>query len=278
MNHNLICKVMGLTLALEGGCMLLPLVVSLLYGERSVAFVFCTAAVFCTVFGLLLLCLQQQRKAKIQVREGFFAVAFSWIVISVFGAVPYWMCGVFPNVIDALFESVSGFTTTGATLIADVETLPRGLLFWRSLTQWLGGMGVLVLTLALLPKLGAGSIFLLRAESPGPIKTKLAPKIGQNAKILYYIYIILTAAETVCLRIAGLGWYDSMIHAMSTVATGGFSSRSASPSLPETENTGIMWTRIFWRRKRENAASNAIWRTTRKPPPSWPACAWAWRM
>ena len=93
MNHNLICKVMGLTLALEGGCMLLPLVVSLLYGERSVAFVFCTAAVFCTVFGLLLLCLQQQRKAKIQVREGFFAVAFSWIVISVFGAVPYWMCG-----------------------------------------------------------------------------------------------------------------------------------------------------------------------------------------
>ena len=228
MNHNLICKVMGLTLALEGGCMLLPLVVSLLYGERSVAFVFCTAAVFCTVFGLLLLCLQQQRKAKIQVREGFFAVAFSWIVISVFGAVPYWMCGVFPNVIDALFESVSGFTTTGATLIADVETLPRGLLFWRSLTQWLGGMGVLVLTLALLPKLGAGSIFLLRAESPGPIKTKLAPKIGQNAKILYYIYIILTAAETVCLRIAGLGWYDSMIHAMSTVATGGFSSRSAS--------------------------------------------------
>lgn len=169
--------------------MLLPLVVSLLYGERSVAFVFCTAAVFCTVFGLLLLCLQQQRKAKIQVREGFFAVAFSWIVISVFGAVPYWMCGVFPNVIDALFESVSGFTTTGATLIADVETLPRGLLFWRSLTQWLGGMGVLVLTLALLPKLGAGSIFLLRAESPGPIKTKLAPKIGQNAKILYYFIL-----------------------------------------------------------------------------------------
>ena len=228
MNHNLICKVMGLTLVLEGACMLLPLVVSLLYGERSVAFVFCTAAVFCTVFGLLLLCLQQERKEKIQVREGFFAVAFSWIVISVFGAAPYWMCGVFPNVIDALFESVSGFTTTGATLIADVEALPRGLLFWRSLTQWLGGMGVLVLTLALLPKRGAGSIFLLRAESPGPIKTKLVPKIGQNAKILYYIYIILTAAEAVCLRIAGMGWYDSLVHAMSTVATGGFSSRSAS--------------------------------------------------
>ena len=129
---------------------------------------------------------------------------------------------------DALFESFSGFTTTGATLIANLEVLPKGLLFWRNLTQWAGGMGVLVMTLALLPKLGAGSIFLLRAESPGPIKTKLVPKISQSAKIMYSIYILLTASETVCLRIAGMPWYDSLLHAMSTVATGGFSSRTAS--------------------------------------------------
>lgn len=228
MNHKLICRVMGVILVLECLCMLVPLAVSLLYREQQMAASFAISAVICGILGLLLNCMDLQENDKMQVREGFLAVAFSWIVMSVFGALPYLLIGYFPSVVDALFESFSGFTTTGATLVGNLEALPKGLLFWRSLTQWLGGMGVLVLTLALLPKLGAGSVYLLRAESPGPIKTKLVPKIGESAKILYYIYIILTVAETFCLRIAGMPWYDSIVHAMATVATGGFSSRTAS--------------------------------------------------
>ena len=228
MNHKLICRVIGVILSIEGLCMLAPALVSALYRENEMALSFFISAVVCGALGLLLLAVRTDRKDRLQARDGLLAVSFSWIVLSVFGAIPYWMSGCFASPVDALFESCSGFTTTGATLLSNLETLPRGLLFWRSLTQWIGGMGVLVLTLALLPKLGTGSIFLLRAESPGPIKTKLVPKIGQSAKILYFIYVILTAAEIVCLRIAGLPWYDSIVHAMSTVATGGFSSRTAS--------------------------------------------------
>ena len=228
MNHKLIGRILGIILMLECLCMLVPLVVSLLYREQTMALTFCRAAIFCGVPGLLLSSLTRKSEQKVQVRDGFLAVSLCWVVMSVFGALPYWLSGYFPSAVDALFESFSGFTTTGATLIGDVEVLPRGLLFWRSFTQWLGGMGVLVLSLALLPKLGAGSIHLLRAESPGPIKTKLAPKLGESAKILYLIYIILTAAETLCLRLAGMSWYDSIVHAMATVATGGFSSCTAS--------------------------------------------------
>lgn len=228
MNHKLIFKVMGVILSLEGLCMLAPVCVSLFYREPNIAATFGICALLCALPGLLLLFLDSGKKDKMKVREGFFAVSLSWLIMSVFGALPYWMCGCFASPVDALFESFSGFTTTGATLIGNLEVLPKGLLFWRSLTQWLGGMGVLVLTMALVPKLGAGSIHLLRAESPGPIKSKLVPKLGQSAKILYIIYLVLTAAETVCLRIAGLPLYDSLVHAMATVATGGFSNRTAS--------------------------------------------------
>lgn len=228
MNHRLICRVLGVILVLECLCMAPPMMVSLLYREQHMATAFALSAAICGLMGLLLNCMQMQEEDKLQAREGFLAVALSWLSMSVFGALPYLLSGYFPSVVDALFESVSGFITTGATLIGDLEALPRGLLFWRNLTQWLGGMGVLVLVLALLPKLGAGSVYLLRAESPGPIKTKLVPKIGESAKILYYIYVILTGAEILCLRLAGMPWYDSIVHAMATVATGGFSSRTAS--------------------------------------------------
>lgn len=205
MNHRLICRVLGVILVLECLCMAPPMMVSLLYREQHMATAFALSAAICGLMGLLLNCMQMQEEDKLQAREVFFAVALSWLSMSVFGALPYLLSGYFPSVVDALFESVSGFTTTGATLIGDLEALPRGLLFWRSLTQWPGGMGVLVLVLALLPKLGAGSVYLLRAESPGPIKTKLVPKIGESAKILYYIYVILTGAEILCLRLADNG-------------------------------------------------------------------------
>ena len=150
-----------------------------------------------------------------------------WVVLSLFGALPYVWSGAIPNYIDALFETISGLTTTGATILNGVEQLGRGVLFWRSLTQWMGGMGVLVLFLALMPHLG-GAVHLMRAESPGPIKSKLVPKVGQTAKILYGIYIGLTLLESVALRIAGMSWYDAVNHAFTTMATGGFSVRNTS--------------------------------------------------
>ena len=156
------------------------------------------------------------------------AVALVWVVLSLFGALPYVWSGAIPNYIDALFETISGLTTTGATILNGVEQLGRGVLFWRSLTQWLGGMGVLVLFLALMPHLGGGAVHLMRAESPGPIKSKLVPKVGQTAKILYGIYIGLTLLESVALRIAGMSWYDAVNHAFTTMATGGFSVKNAS--------------------------------------------------
>ena len=155
------------------------------------------------------------------------AVALVWVVLSLFGALPYVWSGAIPNYIDALFETISGLTTTGATILNGVEQLGRGVLFWRSLTQWMGGMGVLVLFLALMPHLG-GAVHLMRAESPGPIKSKLVPKVGQTAKILYGIYIGLTLLESVALRIAGMSWYDAVNHAFTTMATGGFSVRNTS--------------------------------------------------
>lgn len=228
MNHKLICKVIGVILSMECLIMAVSLGISLLYREHYMAMAFVESILICGVISAALVIVGKDGENKMHVREGFLSVSLSWIAMSVFGALPYWLSGCFTSPVDALFESFSGFTTTGATLIANLEVLPKGLLFWRSLTQWTGGMGVLVMTLALLPQMGAGSIYLLRAESPGPIKTKLVPKISQSAKILYYIYICLTAAETICLRIVGMPWYDSLIHAMSTVATGGFSNRTTS--------------------------------------------------
>lgn len=138
---------------------------------------------------------------------------------------------------DALFETISGLTTTGSTILSAVEGLPRSILLWRSETQWMGGMGVLVLFLALMPKLGDGAVYLMRAESPGPIKSKLVPKLSQTAKILYGIYVGLTALETLALRIAGLSWFDSINHAFTTIATGGF--LFAMRALPPTEVTPL---------------------------------------
>ena len=168
------------------------------------------------------------KRRQLQGRDGYMAVALVWVVLSLFGALPYVWSGAIPNYIDALFETISGLTTTGATILNGVEQLGRGVLFWRSLTQWMGGMGVLVLFLALMPHLGDGAVHLMRAESPGPIKSKLVPKVGQTAKILYGIYIGLTLLESVALRIAGMSWYDAVNHAFTTMATGGFSVRNAS--------------------------------------------------
>jgi trk system potassium uptake protein TrkH len=176
----------------------------------------------------LLLCLLLKPDNSFFAREGFFTVGLIWILFGVFGALPFWFSGQFGSYVDCLFETVSGFTTTGATILTAIEGLPYGLLFWRSFTHWLGGMGVLILTTALLPSLGISSNYLIRAESPGPITSKLVPKASDSSKILYTIYLGLTLVETFVLRIVGMNWYDAVIHAMSTAGTGGFSIKNLS--------------------------------------------------
>ena len=224
MNVRLIGNTLGYVLWVEAGFMLLPMVVSLCCGD-SCLLPFLSAFFLCALCGSLLR-LIPVRNRQMQGRDGYATVALAWIMLSLFGATPYLFSRVISHYADALFETISGLTTTGSTILSAVENLPRSILLWRSETQWMGGMGVLVLFLALMPKLGDGAVYLMRAESPGPIKSKLVPKLSQTAKILYGIYVGLTALETLSLRIAGMSWFDSLNHAFTTIATGGFSVRN----------------------------------------------------
>lgn len=166
--------------------------------------------------------------ADLSRRDGFGVVAFGWIAAAVFGALPYMLTGVIENPVAAIFETMSGFTTTGASVLTDLETLPRGLLFWRAMTHFFGGMGVLVLCVAILPFLGVGGMQIYRAEMPGPSKDRLTPRIATTAKLLWGIYVLLCVLEATLLRLGGMSWFDSFCHAFATMATGGFSTRTAS--------------------------------------------------
>lgn len=226
MNYKLVLHILGLILRVEAVLMLPAMVIGFVTGGGDgPAFLY--SAVITLAAGQLL-SLFPGKGTQMQARDGFAAVALCWIVLGMFGALPYMFSDVLPNYADAVFETVSGLTTTGATVFTFIEGQPLGVLFWRAQTQWMGGMGVLVLALALVPKLGEGSVYLMRAESPGPIKSKLTPRVNDTAKILYSIYIGLTVAEAVCLRIAGMPWFDSVIHAFTTISTGGFSVKDAS--------------------------------------------------
>lgn len=162
-------------------------------------------------------------------RDGFGVVTIGWLLVACVGALPYLFSGTIPEFVPAVFETVSGFTTTGATVVTDVEALPRGILFWRALTHWYGGMGVLVLCVAILPFLGVGGMQVYRAEMPGPFKDRLTPQIATTAKLLWGVYLLLTLAETLLLKwVGGMGWFDSVCHSFATIATGGFSTRNAS--------------------------------------------------
>ena len=226
MNYRLVMHILGIVLMGEAASMLPAMGIGFFTGDGDgKAFLF---AALITLAAGVLFYLHKPGGVKMHARDGFATVALSWIVLSLFGALPYVFSGVIPNYVDAVFETASGFTTTGATVLTFMEGQPRGILFWRAQTQWMGGMGVLVLTLALLPKLGEGSVYLMRAESPGPIKSKLTPRLADTAKILYSIYVGLTVGEILCLHLAGVSWYESIIHAFSSISTGGFSTRNAS--------------------------------------------------
>ena len=224
MNFRLVFKLTGKTLMVEACAMLLPLMVCLYYREDPRPFLI-TIPLLILVGGLLSMLRSNDHFFP---REGFFAVALIWLLVSATGALPFYFSGYFPTYIDCFFESASGFTTTGASILTAVEPLPKGILFWRSFMHWLGGMGVLILTIALLPSLGSRTLHLMKAESPGPVVSKLVPKSSQSSKILYGIYCGLTVIEIVILRIAGMPWYDSIVHSFGTAGTGGFSIKNLS--------------------------------------------------
>ncbi len=220
MNYKVILHTLGWVLNIEATALLLPLICAALYGEPYVLlFAFCIA--FCLLFGLPLT-IKKPKNKTLYAREGFIAVALSWIVLSIFGALPFFISGFIPNFIDALFETVSGFTTTGASILTDVESLPKSLLFWRSFTHWIGGMGVLVFLVAILPLSGGNNLYLIKAESPGPSVSKLVPKVRSTAKILYEMYLVLTLIEIMLLLFGGLDLFSAITLSFGTAGTGGF--------------------------------------------------------
>ena len=241
MNQKLILKLVGVILCIEALCLLVPLLYALVRGESDVP-AFLRAIALCGGTGGLLALIRPSDR-RLQTRDGFVCVALCWIALSLFGALPYFFSGSC-GYVDAFFETVSGLTTTGASIFSSPEDLPRGILLWRALTQWMGGMGVLVMMLALLPRLSEGSVNLMKAESPGPISSKLRPKTGETARILYRIYIALTAVEAVVLRVVGLPWFDALTTALTTISTGGFSVRNA--SIAYYQSSLINWILTFF--------------------------------
>lgn len=224
MNYRMIGFVIGRILWTEAALLLLPALTALLYREPLLPFLVPVAL-------LLLAGIPLSRRPKqmaLYARDGFAVVALAWVLMSAFGALPFVVSGYIPNFIDAFFETVSGFTTTGATILTEVEHLPQGILFWRSFTHWIGGMGVLVFVMAVLPMTDGHGMHLLRAEMPGPSVGKLVSRMSDTAKILYSIYLAMTLVEIVLLLLGGMPLFDACIHAFGSAGTGGFSSKNLS--------------------------------------------------
>ena len=225
MNYSMIRFILGRMLRIEGLVLLIPAFVSLIYQERS-GLTFVLTAAFLMALSLLLG--KRPQNMVFYAKEGFVIVALAWVLWSAFGALPFVLSGSIPHFVDAFFETVSGFTTTGSTILQDIEALPRGINFWRCLTHWIGGMGVLVFVMAVIPLGNKGAMFLMRAEMPGPTCDKLVPKSRGTAKILYGMYIFLSGVEVLLLLAGGMDLYNAVIHTFSTAGTGGFSSMNAS--------------------------------------------------
>lgn len=227
MNYRTIIKTIGMILCVEAMFMLAPLLLAVHDGDAEQVRGFAIAVATLLILGLP--GLVTRKRGSLNPREGGVTVALAWIIMSVFGAIPIYASGVLPSVTDAIFETVSGFSTTGMTMLADVESVPRSILLWRSITHWLGGMGVLIFVMAIAPTASdGGSMFLLRAEFPGPMAGKLVPRMKKSALLLYEIYIIMTVLQTLLLMLGGETLFDSVNIAMSTVSTGGFSVRNDS--------------------------------------------------
>ena len=226
MNYRIISSILSRILAIEAGLLLAPMAVAAVYGESLTPFLWTILISMLTAAVLYLI--GRKHTGTLHPREGFVSVTLSWLVISLVGALPFVYSGAIPNYISALFEIISGFTTTGASVLPEVEAVPKGVLFWRSFSHFVGGMGVLVFMMAILPTDDEHSMHLLRAEVPGPVKGKLMPKMRSTARALYIIYLCMTVVEVVLLMAGGLGWFDALTTAFGTAGTGGFGVRNAS--------------------------------------------------
>jgi len=226
MNYRMVGYIIGKLMRIEGLLLLLPLFVSLYYGENT-WFSFLLPVMLLIVFGSVL-AFRKPKNSTMYAREGFVIVALSWLVLSLFGALPFAISGSITSYVDAFFETVSGFTTTGASILNDVEALSHGMLFWRSFTHWIGGMGILVFALAVLPQSSNSDMHLMRAEVPGPSVGKLVSKVRLTARILYGIYIALTVIEVILLVAGGMPLFDSILHSFGTAGTGGFGIKNTS--------------------------------------------------
>lgn len=229
MNFKLTLHIIGTFLKFFGLLLFIPAICALIYRDGDL-YIFLTTAGFTTVSGFILekICRVPKHIQELDRKEAFFIAVSCWVVASIFGAIPYFMMPVFTSPIDALFESISGFTTTGATILTEIESLPHGILFYRSFTQWLGGMGIIVLAIAILPKLSLGGVQLMGSESPGPVMEKITPKIAETAKKLWFVYIALSLILLGLLLLSDLPIFDSITLAFSTLSTGGFAIKNSS--------------------------------------------------
>ena len=236
MNLKTILNILSALLTIMGLTMLFPAFVSWLYNESDM--ISCLQSAGLTILISLPIWFITRKSRKLRNRDGFIIVTFSWIITALAGSLPFYMTGTIPNFTDAFFESMSGVTTTGASIIGNQQTLPHllngieslshGILFWRSFLQWIGGMGIILFTIAILPLLGVGGVQLFKAEVPGPVADKIRPRVRETAKLLWIVYLGITVLETLLLGIAGMGWFDAICHAFTTMPTGGFSTKNAS--------------------------------------------------
>ena len=227
---KIIHRILGVLLLIESGILLLCALLPIFYGENDL-FGFVMASLISVCCGMTFMMIgksARKREGAMTRRDGYIVVAISWVLFSIFGSLPFYISGYIPNFTDAFFETMSGFTTTGATIIQDVEVIPHGLLFWRSLTQWIGGLGIVFFTVAVLPIFGVGEVQLFAAEAIGPTRNKLHPRISISGRWIITVYLMITILCAVALRLCGMGIFDSINHALTTAATGGFSTKNAS--------------------------------------------------
>ncbi len=220
MNYRVVFYTLGWALNIEAVCLILPLICAICYGEPYlIHFAICIALNLALGIALTL---RKPENKKMYAKEGYITVALSWILISIFGALPFYISGAIPSFVDAFFETVSGFTTTGSSILTDVEVLPKSMIFWRSFTHWIGGMGVLVFLVSILSLFGGNNLHLIKAESPGPSVSKLVPKVKSTAKLLYGMYLGITVTEIILLLFGGLNLFEALTLTFGTVGTGGF--------------------------------------------------------
>ena len=226
-NKSVVLNVVGTLIIITGVLMALAIPFSFYYND-GMQWVFIQSTLITISIGLLIKYLTRKKKDdEVKKREGYLIVALGWTGMIICSAIPYLLSGTFDGVTNAFFETISGLTTTGSSILNNIEEMPESILFWRSMTQWIGGMGIIVLTIAILPLLGVGGMELFTSEAPGPTKDKIHPRIKETAKRLWLIYVFLTVLETVLLWFAGMSFFDAINHALTNVSTGGFSTKQA---------------------------------------------------